>query len=116
MATQQTLEIIVADDTTLRVDVVTEDGGSTPQTMTGWTLSFVLEPSHNNATVVTKTTSSGITIGNGSGTDDRATIVIEDSDTTGWKAGNNYRWSLKRTNSGNQVTLAYGPAILREVA
>ena len=115
MATQSTLTIFADADHTVRVDVTTEDGGTTPQTMTGWALAFVIRD-HAGNSVVSKTTSSGITIGNGDGTDDRATISIADTDTTYWEAGQKYRWALWRTNDGSDIPLAYGPCTILEAA
>lgn len=117
MATQSTLTIFADADHTVRVDVVTVDGGSTPQAMTGWALAFTIrETKATGSLVVSKTTVSGITIGNGSGTDDRATIAIADTDTTGWPAGRHYVWGLWRTDAGSGIPLAYGPCTITEAS
>lgn len=115
MATESVLTIYRASDHTVRVDVVTVDGGATPQTMTGWALGFVVRLGAN--LVLSKATSgSGITIGNGNGTDDRATVAIADTDTAGWVAGRDYSWALWRTDDGSDTPLAYGPCRLVSVA
>ncbi len=117
MATESVLTIYRASDHTVRVDVVTVDGGATPQTMTGWALAFRLRRNNDDSLVVSKATGgSGITIGNGSGTDDRATIAIADTDTADWPAGRDYSWSLWRAEAGSDIPLAYGPATLVKVA
>ncbi len=95
-------------DVDLRFDVVQSDG-TTPQTMTGWTLEFVLRETDSGAQVLKKTTT--ITIGNGAGTNDRATVPIARADTLdlGQEA---YTCALWRTDTGNNVLLAQGPAVI----
>lgn len=116
MATAATLSIYAEADITLTVDVKTTDGGATPQTMTGWALAFVLRSTDGRLILSKATSGAGITIGTGSGTDDRATIVIADTDTTGWTAGRSYEWSLWRSDALSDIPLAYGPATLTHVA
>ncbi len=116
MATSSRLTIYRGGDRSVRVDVTTEDGGTTPQTMTGWALMFVLRRS-NGALVLSKTTGGGgITIGNGSGTDDRATIAIARADTLNQSPGKDYVWALWRTDDGSDTPLAYGPCLIVAVA
>lgn len=116
MATESTLELFIGADTTLRIDVTTTDGGATPQTMTGWALAFYLRRA-NDVLLVSKTTGDGITIGNGSGTDDRATVAITDTDMAGIEPpGREYRFALWRTDDGSDIPIAYGNAVLRKVA
>lgn len=115
MATQTTLEIFQLSDASLRIDVKTTDGGATPQTMTGWALAFAVRRTGDDALVCSYTTSAGITIGNGAGTDDRATVAVVDTDVTHPK-GNNYEWSLWRTDAGSDIPLAYGPCIIKRAA
>lgn len=115
MAVETTLELFIAADQSLIIDVKQSDL-TTPQTMTGWAEEFVLR-SGDGRLVVSKTVSGGgITIGNGSGTGDRATITVADTDTTGWPAGRGYTWGLWRTDNGTDVPLAYGSATLKQVA
>ncbi len=116
MATQATLELFLNADSTVQVNVKQSDG-TTAQTMTGWALAFRLRRNNDDSLVVSKATGgSGITIGNGSGTDDRATIAIADTDTAGWPAGRDYSWSLWRAEAGSDIPLAYGNATLVKVA
>lgn len=83
--------------------------------MTGWALAFVVRL--GSSLVLSKATSGGgITIGNGSGTDDRATVAIADTDTAGWTAGRDYSWALWRTDDGSDTPLAYGPCRIVYVA
>jgi hypothetical protein len=107
MAETGSLTIYRTADQTIRIDVVTETGGSTPQTMTGWALAFVIRRSSDDALVCSKTTGAGITIGNGSGTDDRATVVLGDTDVT-HHAGRDYYGALWRTDDGNDTPLWAG--------
>lgn len=106
MATETSVSLYRGADTPIYVDVVTVDGGSTPQTMTGWALEFMV--TQLTSEILSKTTGSGITIGNGSGTDDRATITVAAADTANWAPGRLYRWALWRTDSGNKRPLAVG--------
>jgi hypothetical protein len=116
MATQSTLTLYANADHTLRIDVKTEDGGATAQTMTGWALAFVVRRTDRDEPVVCSyTTAAGITIGNGDGTDDRATVAVADTDIT-HPAGNQYRWALWRTDAGSDIPLAEGPCVIRKAA
>lgn len=116
MATTSTLTLYRGSDHSVRVDVVTEDGGTTPQTMTGWALACVVRRSDGILVCNKATGGSGITIGNGSGTDDRATITIARADTLNHVAGKDYSWALWRTDDGSDIPLAYGPCRIVEVA
>ena len=116
MATQSTLEVFTNADQSLRIDVVTEDGGATPQTMTGWALLFVIRKTTGQKDVVCSyTTSAGITIGNGSGTDDRATVALVDTDVIA-TPGREYEFALWRTTDGSDIPIAYGPVIVKRAA
>ena len=114
MATESIMLLYGNADQVREIDVVTVDGGSTPQTMTGWALTFVVRL--GDVLMLSKTTVSGITIGNGSGTDDRATIDIEDTDTESWTPGQRYRWALWRSDTGNETPLAHGRLAIIDVA
>ena len=118
MATESTLTVFSNSDTTLRIDVVTEDGGATPQTMTGWALQFVIRKAEDPGTgvqVVSYSTGSGITIGNGASTDDRATVSIVDTDLL-HPPGRGYAWALWRSDSGSDVPLAHGQCVIKRAA
>lgn len=111
MATKTPLEIFQKASQSLRIDVVTTDGGTTPQTMTGWTLEFVIRRIPDDALVCQLTP----TIGNGSGTDDRATVAVGVTDIT-HPPGRNYEWALWRVDGSNDVPLAYGPCVILKAA
>ena len=93
------------------------DAGGSPQTMTGWTLDWVLRRGHGAADVVLSVADSDVSvaIGNGDGTDDRATVSINDTGTDGLAAGE-YVYALKRTDAGFEQILVYGPALLQAIA
>lgn len=93
---------------THRIDVV--DASSVAQAMTGWSLAYVWRKA-DGTLALSKTTSSGITIGNGSGTDDRATVTIDAADTVSLAPGT-YNYALWRTDSTNDDPLAYGTLVL----
>lgn len=72
-----------AEDRPIQIDVNQSDG-TTPQTMTGWALTWELLDRENGTVLVTKTTGAGdITIGNGDGTNDRASFTLTDADIEG---------------------------------
>ena len=104
----------IGEDTVITIDVVADDG-VTPQNMAGWSLAWELKPLPSTAVAsanISKTVGSGITIGDGSATDDRATITIDDDDTEGLDAGVYYH-QLRRTDAGAEVILTVGDALLR---
>lgn len=114
MADESTLELWMAADQTPYWNVTTTEGGATPQAMTGWSLQFVIRRRSDSALVVSKTTASGIAIGNGNGTDDRATVTIGETDITGWTPGREYEGALWRTDT--DVPLWAGTVWLRKAA
>ncbi len=95
-----------------RITVV--DSADAAQAMTGWSLAYVWRDANESA-ALTKTTSSGITIGNGSATDDRATVTIDAADTAAL-TGQKYTWALWRTDGTNDDVLAEGTLVLSRVA
>ena len=98
----------IGEDKTLTIEVVQSDG-STAQTMTGWALIWELMTSPTGSVVLTKTTSSGVTIGDGDGTDDRATVVITDEDTEALSAGPaRYYHRLRRSDDNTEYNLSFG--------
>lgn len=99
------------EDRTILFDVKQEDG-TTPQNMTGWALTWELKASATGSVSVSKTTVSGITIGNGIGTGDRATVTVAKADTSALTAATFFH-ILRRTDSGASTVLAFGDAILQ---
>lgn len=115
MPTTPTLTLYLGADHSVRVDVV--DAAGDPLNMTGMALAFVVRQAINGALVTSKTTDSGITIGDGLATGDRATIAIGASNlSTGWPATREYRWALWRTDDGSTVPLTDGIAVLKRAA
>jgi hypothetical protein len=100
--------------------VTTTPGGSTPQTMTGWAFKFVIRrlvngrPDQTATGLVFSTTT--VTLSNGNGTNDKATVTITDADITSWPPGRNYRGTLWRTDDGSDTPLWDGPVVLLEAA
>lgn len=93
---------------------VTNAAGS-PQAMTGWALAYVWRDRDGRRVLAKATGGSGITIGNGSGTDDRATIALDPADTAALAPGR-YDWALWRSDSENDVPLAWGTLELTRAA
>jgi hypothetical protein len=96
------------EDQDIRFDVKQSDG-TTAQTMTGWTLVWELKDSPEGTVRITKTPS----IGNGVGTDDRATVSVVDTDTESLGAGTYYH-HLRRSDAGSEQILSHGDAVLLE--
>lgn len=115
MAVESTLTLFTSADISLQINVKQSDL-TTPQVMTGWALGFVLRSSDGRLILNKATGGQGVTVGNGSGTDDRATVALADTDTTGWPSGRSYEWALWRTDDGTDIPLAYGPATLQKAA
>lgn len=114
MAVETAIELFIAADQVIQVDVV--DSAAAVQVMTGWALAAVVRSTDGTLVVGKATGGSGITIGNGDGTGDRATITLTDTDLTGWPPGRAYEWALWRTDAGTDVPLAYGQCTLKRVA
>lgn len=105
----------IGSDLVLRFNIKQEDL-ITPQDMTGWTLSFVLREKTQDGTIkISKTTSSGIALANGSGTNDRANVTIQRADTLALREGI-YWYALWRSDDPNDTVLAYGSAYLTKAA
>lgn len=102
--------LFIGEDRTIRIDVVQSDD-TTPQAMTGWSLTWELLNRRGGTVLITKTPS----IGNGSATDDRATITITDTDTEAIDPGT-YFHVLRRTDAGGEAVLAFGDAVIQEAS
>ena len=98
------------EDRLINIDVVQADG-VTPQDMTGWSLTWELKDGPTGMVRVAKSVGSGLVIGDGAGTGDRASITIADTDTEGLPAGTYYH-HLRRTDPGNEIVLSFGAAVL----
>lgn len=100
---------------THRINVV--DSAGSPQSMSGWSLSYVWRagPSAVDRLLFSKATGgSGITVGNGSGTNDRATVTIDRTDVVGIRG--RVWWSLSRTDGTDDDVLAAGTLMVVAVA
>jgi len=105
-------EFFIGTDQTIQIDVKQSDE-STAQTMTGWALTWELKDSPNGTVQISKTVGAGIAIGNGSGTDDRASITIADDDTEALEPGVYYH-QLRRTDAGSERLLSFGHVYVRD--
>jgi hypothetical protein len=123
-AITESQHLFVGEDRSLVFDVTSD--GTTPQTMTGWSLTWELLTRRGGTILITKSTGgSGITIGNGSGTNDRATVVVSDTDTEGIattlgvdidQVAGTYFHVLRRTDSGSESVLAFGDVVLQQAS
>lgn len=119
MARTSNIELFIATDQQVLIDV--DDGAGVAQNMGAWALAFVVRPRAQVGTgepeIVSKATGSGITVGNGSGTNDRATVAIADTDLpASLTPGRGYHATLWRTDAGTDVPLWYGTVTLKAVA
>lgn len=128
MATESNIDkddnVFIGEDKTLSFTVLDADG--VPMDISGWALAFIVrsKDTSTGTPVLTKTTSSGITItgtynATPASNTQRAVVSLVDTDT----AENDgtviikpakYRYSLKRTDSGSETILAFGNFVLRE--
>lgn len=95
--------------------LITETG--VPLDCSTFALEFALKRNAWDDTIVlTKTTGGGqILTADGNGTDDLVRVAVQDTDTDALLSGN-YFYTLRRTDSGQEVVLAYGPAWLSKAA
>lgn len=95
------------------VEVVDTTTGA-PENMTGWELAYVLR-TLADVLVFSKTEAGGIVIGNGAGTNSKATITWARADTQtaleGW-----HNWSIWRVDDPSDQPLAYGRIYLTKAA
>lgn len=105
--------LYAGEDKTLAFTIYQADG-TTAQNITGWTLSYRWKRSLDDPdadAVLTKTTSSGITLVTpASG---QCTVAIADTDTDAVAAGPYYH-ELKRTDDGSETVLTTGSVYLRQ--
>lgn len=118
MATQANIgtndDFFTGEDKSL-VFTVTQADGSTPQNITGWTLSWMLKRNLGDAdaaALITKTTAGGA-IALTTPLSGICTVTIEDVDTDALTPGT-YRHELKRTNAGTETVLSYGTCVLKQ--
>ena len=106
-------EWFIGEDRKIKLKIDQADE-TTPQTMTGFGLTWELKDSPTGTVLISKTTGAGeIVIENGDGTDDQATVTILGADTVGLTPGGILYHHLRRTDEGNEVVLAFGDAHLR---
>lgn len=94
--------------------VVYQADGTTRQNITGWAISWMLKRKATDAdanALITKTTSSGITVLDA--LQGEISVAIADTDTDSLRA-NIYRHELKRTDAGFEAILAFGSCQLKQ--
>lgn len=100
----------------IQLDFLIKDASDIPQTMTGWNLEFVVRASPNAGTaLISKASGAGITVSNGSGINDVASVVITRADTLS-RFPAKYWYTLWRSDSGFEIPLAYGIFVISSVA
>lgn len=105
-------EFFIGTDQPIEINVKQTDE-TTEQLMTGWSLTHEIMDDENGPVRVTKTVGSGITIQNGTATNDQAAIQIDDTDTEPLPPGVYYH-RLRRTDAGYERILSYGVCHLLE--
>lgn len=103
----------IGEDKNILIDVY--DSAGATQAMTGWALTWELKAAARSTSALISLTTAGltITIGDGDGSDNRATIIIDDTDTEALKPGTYYH-QLRRTDSLSEQILSHGSAVLKE--
>lgn len=100
------------EDKQIKIAIV--DADDAPLDISGFTLRWTLE-TDAGVDVIEKTTGNGITVENGSGTNDRAVIAIDAADTESLDPAT-YRHALWRTDSPAAQVLSEGSAVLKQAA
>lgn len=96
----------------LQIDIV--DSNDTPVDVSSYAMRWVLEAPPSDTDILSKLyPGNDISVGNGDGTNDRVTVTINASDTSGLVA-DTYRYALWRTDAGDEQVLAEGAAVLRD--
>lgn len=88
-----------------------ESDGTSPLTMTGWTLAFEILDDESSPVILV--TSTPVLSSSGTGTNNVATASIADTDSEGLIGDTTYWWRLRRTDAGSERVLAFGTAYLR---
>lgn len=117
MAIEQNIDadddFFIGEDKSLSFTIYQSDG-STPQNITGWTISWMLKLKATDtdaAAKITKTTASGIALTTpASGV---CTVTIADTDTDAIRA-DTYFHELKRMDAGFETILSFGACELRQ--
>jgi hypothetical protein len=99
--------LFAGEDKTINFEIL--DADSVPVNMSGWTVAFLVRRSDTDTeTVLTASASiSGSYNATRASNTQRAVVTILDTDTQHLNAGK-YRYSLKRTDDGNETVLNYG--------
>lgn len=99
--------LIIGEDRPVVINVKQSDG-STAQTMTGWTLRWVLMDRQAGTALITKTP----TVQNGVGTNDQAAFTILAADWSGITKPGALFQTLSRIDTGNVQVLAFGRVVV----
>ena len=113
MAVEQNFIMFIGEDRDWQFTVV--DSAGNPQNMGGWAMECIMRIAPVAVTAVfTKTTGAGeIAFSNSAdGTNDRATVKVIDDDTVDL-VPRKYSYTLRRTDAGNEVVIAYGEVDLQ---
>lgn len=106
-------DFYTGEDKTLTVTVYEADG-TTPQNITGWSLSYRWKRSPADAdsdAVLTKTTASGIALT--TPVSGICTVTVADTDTDSLQPQTYYH-ELKRTDAGSETVLTTGTVVLQQ--
>ncbi len=102
-------EWFTAEDRRLAFTVTAD--GTTPQDITGWSLSWVLKAKRTGTALITKTTeATSITLE--TPLSGRCVVGVGDTDIADLVGEKKYYHELKRTDAGHETVLAYGVVVL----
>ena len=89
------------------LEYLVNDSAGADLDMGAFALTWELKDSlDSDAALITKTVGSGITVANGTGTNDKATVAVDDVDTEGLDGS--YFHILRRTDAGSESVLSFG--------
>lgn len=99
--------LMVGDDATISLEVLTR--GGSPVDVDGWTTVLVISSQVTTAALVTASgTVTGVYNGSREANTQRVAFSLSDDDTITLLDGN-YQYSIRRTDSGSEKLLSYGP-------
>ena len=110
-----TSEFFLGEDKEIAWQIFGPDD-ATPIDITGWPLIFTLSKTDKSAALITKAPGSGLSISGSFNSDpgvnaQRVVVVFSPSDTSVLKANFEYRYRVRRTDSGSIGVLAFGSIV-----
>lgn len=90
------------------VFTILQDDGTTPENITGWTLTFRVAATLGGAAIIVKTPVLTTPLAG------VCTVTLASADTSALTADTFYYYDLRRTDSGSRAELSYGTMLVQE--